>query len=137
MENIYMPSDGTPIWFGYGHGLLFSPNSLNKITLKYIGEPPHGDSYHTILINEHKFPGYAWGCMFSFSQDSRYFSLSWMEKLFDRKTIIIDCENMSYTVLEEYFWGITFSWPSVLSYSEKQGGLKYVFTGNEEWISVC
>ncbi len=71
-----MPSDGSAIWAGMGNFILNSPDKSVRAELFYVGEPPHGDSYHSVIINSKQFLGWAWGCLFAFSQDSRYLVFS-------------------------------------------------------------
>jgi hypothetical protein len=85
-----------------GDFLLCTPDGRHEIELLYAGEPPHGDSYHTIKIDGDTFPGFAWGCIFSISDDSRYLAFSWMATYIDRKTIVVDLESYSYFVLPKY-----------------------------------
>lgn len=59
-----------------GDFLLISANGRHKIELTYVGEPPHGDSYHSIKIDGDAFLGLPWGCHFSISRDSRYLAFS-------------------------------------------------------------
>ena len=43
-----------------------------KIRIIYVSEPPHGDSYHHLFINDKRFPGYVWGCYFLFPYHQKY-----------------------------------------------------------------
>lgn len=76
-------------------------NAVVKII--YVSEPPHGDSFHHLFINDRKFPGYVWGCYFLFPYHQKYMICSWMKDLYDRKTIIIEIETLKYKVLEKYY----------------------------------
>lgn len=73
------------------------------VKIVYVSEPPHGDSYHHLFINDKKFPGYVWGCYFLFPYHQKYMICSWMKELYDRKTIIIEIETLKYQVLEKYY----------------------------------
>lgn len=73
------------------------------VKIVYVSEPPHGDSYHHLFINDKKFPGYVWGCYFLFPYHQKYMICSWMKELYDRKTIIIEIETLKYKVLEKYY----------------------------------
>jgi hypothetical protein len=72
--------------------------------LRYISEPPHGDSYHYMKIDGFPFKGYVWGCMFLFPFHQKYIVCSWMEKLYERKTIIIAIKNKLYHVFDGYWY---------------------------------
>ena len=92
------------IWLGMSDYRLILKQSNHEILMKYIGEPPHGDSYHQIELNGKLLKGYYWGCMFLFPSMQRYMVASWMEKLFERKTIIVDFKLKLYTVLDKYWY---------------------------------
>lgn len=74
-----------------------------RVKIVYVSEPPHGDSYHHLFINDRKFPGYVWGCYFLFPYHQKYMICSWMKDPYERKTIIIDIETLKYKVLEKYY----------------------------------
>ena len=133
MEELKLPSDGTCEWAGMGSYNLISPDSSKIIDLIYAGEPPHGDSYHVLKVNGKKLPGFAWGCLFGFSKDSRYLVFSWMEKLFERKTMVLDCNQEKYFVLPEYIHSFSVNWPFI---KENKGESSYVFSGSEQWFSL-
>lgn len=135
MEALKLPGDGSCKWAGMGDYQLISPNESIAATITYAGEPPHGDSYHSLSINGKKFPGYVWGCLFAFSSDSRYLVCSWMEKLTERKTVVIDCVSQNYFVLPEYIYKFSINWPKIVGIDGKWDGLGYEFTGNEAWSS--
>ncbi|TDG35613.1 hypothetical protein EZJ43_13415 [Pedobacter changchengzhani] len=73
------------------------------VKIIYISEPPHGDSYHHLFIDDRKFPGYVWGCHFLFPYHQKYMICSWMKDLYDRKTVIIDIKTSEYKILKKYF----------------------------------
>ena len=133
MEVLKLPNDGTCEWAGMGNYQLISPDGSISANITYVGEPPHGDSYHTLSINGKGFPGYVWGCLFAFSTDSRYLVCSWMEMLFERKTVVIDCVDKRYFILPVYIYNFSINWPSVVGADGKWEGLGYKFTGNEAW----
>jgi len=58
MEKIKIENDTQTYWLGmsdYEINLLM----VHKIIrLVYISEPPNGDSYHKLFIDETEFPGY-------------------------------------------------------------------------------
>lgn len=66
-EIIRFAPDGQARWVGMGDFVLVSPDGTHRIDLAYIGEPPHGDSYHRATIDGVAFPGEVWGCLFAFS----------------------------------------------------------------------
>jgi hypothetical protein len=112
---------------------LVSPDGSILADIRYVGEPPHGDSYHDLSINGNRFPGYVWGCLFAFSTDSKYLVCSWMDKPIERKTVVIDCTNRKYLVLPQYIYEFSVGWPKVVGVNGKWEGLEYEFTGNEAW----
>lgn len=73
------------------------------VKIIYVSEPPHGDSYHHLYIDDKKFPGYVWGCYFLFPFHQKYMVCSWMKDLYDRKTVIIDIKTSEYIILEKYY----------------------------------
>ncbi|CAB1259118.1 Uncharacterised protein [Vibrio cholerae] len=135
MEVIKLPNNGICEWAGMEDYQLLSPSSTISAILTYIGEPPHGDSYHSLSINGKKFPGYAWGCLFAFSSDSRFLVCSWMEKLIERKTVVIDCIEEKYFILPTYIYMFSVEWPHVSGVGSQWDSLGYTFTGDENWLN--
>ena len=135
MEKLKLPVDGTCAWAGMSDYQLISPNNSVSAIIKYIGEPPHGDSYHSMSINENDFPGFAWGCLFAFSSDSRYLVCSWMCKWVERKTVVVDCVNKKYFVLPEYIYNFSIQWPKIIGVEGKSKNISYEFTGDEAWLN--
>jgi hypothetical protein len=135
VEKLNLPKDGSCKWAGMGDYQLISPNQNVSAIIKYVGEPPHGDSYHSMSVNGNSFPGYIWGCLFAFSSDSRYLVCSWMSKLVERKTVVIDCINQKYFVLPEYIYIFSVQWPKVSGVEGKWKDILYEFTGTETWLS--
>ena len=133
MEKLKLPSDGTCEWAGMGNYNLKSPDGSQNIDLIYVGEPPHGDSYHHLIVNGKRAPGFAWGCLFAFSENSRYLVLSWMAKLVERKTMVIDCSQEKYFILPEYICSFSIDWPLI---KENEGEHSYVFSGSEQWSNL-
>lgn len=130
-EEIELPADGSPIWAGMSNYIIFSPRRLHRLDLAYVGEPPHGDSYHSLHIDGKHFPGYAWGCLFAASSDSRYIAFSWMEEPYQRKTVVVDLDNARYLVLPVYLYNLTLNWPELREISKNT---IYTVTGREKWM---
>jgi len=133
-EEKLFPRDGGAVWTGMGNYCLVSPDKERRVILAYVGEPAHGDSYHQISIDGRAFPGYAWGCMFAFSPESRYLAFSWMAALIQRKTAVADVVERRYFVLPDYIHDFRFNWP-LISGQNKSKGHSYEFTGEEKWVS--
>ena len=102
MEKIKIENDTQTYWLGMSDYEINLPMIHKIIRLAYISEPPHGDSYHKLFIDETEFPGYVWGCNFLFPYQQKYMVCSWMEKICERKTAIINLENMKYFILPKY-----------------------------------
>lgn len=132
MKILTLPSNGETIGAGMGDYQFNSSCGSHSVVIKYKGEPPHGDSYHTIEIDEIKFPGFAWAGRFGFSSDGRYFVCGWMEKPYERKTIIIDCQSRRYFVLPISIHNFEIRWPSIAGINSCSD-LSYTFEGQEEW----
>ena len=60
MQQIQFSDEQTSHWAGMDDFLLISPDGEHRIALCYAGEPPHGDSYHNVAIDDRPFPGFAW-----------------------------------------------------------------------------
>jgi hypothetical protein len=112
--------------------VLVSPDRHHEIVLRYVGEPPHGDSFHEIDVDGAKLPGFAWGCNFAFTPKSRFFAASWMSERYQRQTIILDVEQRRYFVLPTYIADFTFRWP-ILNGVGSAEGLRFEFDGSETW----
>ncbi len=134
MEDLVFSSDGKSKWAGMGDYRLISPNRRLSLELKYESEPPHGDSYHRLIIEGKTFPGFIWGCMFAFSSDSRHLVCSWMSRLFERRTVVIDLRDSRYFVLPGYIYDFVIEWPNINDLGNEDSSKSYVFSGHENWI---
>lgn len=119
-------------WAGMGEYVLLPPDGSYEIALKYEGEPPHGDSYHTAIVDGRQLPGYAWGCIFSMSACSSFVTFSWMERKFERLTTIVDVRRGLYFVLPMHIYHPCIEWPAVLP-GPASGPEHYAFVGSEVW----
>lgn len=132
-EEKRFPAEGGRVWAGMGNFRLVSPDGTHAAELVYEGEPPHGDSYHAMRIDGRPFPGHAWGCVFAFTEDSRFFGFSWMAHLFERKTVVADLSLSRFFVLPRYIGDFTLDWPHVVGSPDRHEGEDYAFTGHERW----
>lgn len=127
-----LPSDGSSLWAGMGDYLLRSPDDRHFLRLTYVAEPPFGDCYQTLSIDGIAFPGWAWGCCFAFSPESRYVAFSWMARRYERQTVVVDVQARRFSVLPEYIFDFTFCWPALVGCG-KWEGLTYRFNSQETW----
>lgn len=134
-QELRFPSNGGSLWAGMGDFRLISPDGNHVVLLPYEGEPPHGDSFHRVSIDQRIVPGYAWGCMFAFTADSRYLTFSWMPHLYDRRTMVVDVIERAFFVLPEYIYDFRLAWPSIMGSSLHDDGKSYIFSGREAWTS--
>lgn len=104
MEKIEIIDDHTPKGLCYRSFELDLKLRNHRVEIIYISEPPHGDSYHTMRIDDREIPGYVWGNLFLFPYNQEYVVCSWMERLYDRKTIIVDIPGRRYHIMQSY-WG--------------------------------
>ncbi|CAB3736091.1 hypothetical protein LMG24238_06194 [Paraburkholderia sediminicola] len=108
-------------WAGMGDYVLLSPDQSYKVSLRYVGEPPQGDSYHLIDIAGRRFPGYAWGSMFTISACSRFVAFSWMPEMFERLTVVADVRRRRYCVLPQYIYEPHFVGETVFGRTTRDG----------------
>ena len=94
-----------------------------KIRIIYVSEPPHGDSYHHLYINDKRFPGYVWGCYFLFPYHQKYMICSWMKDLYERKTVVIDIKTLEYKIFKKYFYELKFTNGKIEMISEKESSI--------------
>ncbi len=98
-------------WWGHDNYYCVSQNGT-KILLPYIGEPPHGDSYHRLIIQGKTIRGYIWSCHFLWSECGNYFTCDWLEGMDGhyeastyvlnqvlRATIVVAPEKLLYRVI--------------------------------------
>jgi len=137
---IRLPADGSPVWAGMGHCQLLSADGRHRIDLPYLGEPPHGDSYHRMEIDGVPFPGHVWGALFALTPDSRYLAFSWKPSQsvagasdFERRTAVVDLTLRRYFMLPAYIYKFRFVWPLLEGSTPGAGDIVYRFTGNEQW----
>ena len=133
-EIIRFAPDGQARWAGMGDFVLVSPDGMHRIELTYIGEPPHGDSYHRATIDGVAFPGEVWGCLFAFSTCSRHLVFSWMAKRYERRTAVVDLQKKHYFVLPWYLYRFSVHWPTIVGEGEWSGVKDYTVGGTELWL---
>lgn len=131
---VQFTADGSSKWAGMGDYILISPNQMHRIEIIYESEPPHGDSYHRGTIDGKIFPGFIWGRMFAFSSCSRYAIFSWMSKPIARQTVVVDLSEKRYSLLPEYIYDFTVSWPVITAKDQEVSGRQFTFEGNEKWL---
>lgn len=107
-KTIEFTANGLSHWAGMGDYRLVSPDKRLEVFIRYFGEPPHGDSYHELMVGGAKLPGFVWGCNFAFTADSQILAASWMSKLYERKTIVIELVEKRFCILPEYFYDFAF-----------------------------
>ncbi|MFD1469850.1 hypothetical protein ACFQ48_16595 [Hymenobacter caeli] len=99
MTKITLDDDFQTYWFGMGDYEI-NLTIVNKvIRVIYVSEPPFGDSYHKLYVDDIEFKGFVWGCEFLFPFNQEYLICSWMKGLYQRKTIIINLINLNYHIL--------------------------------------
>jgi len=135
MKCMELPRGGKSIPVGMGDFELLTPNGGHRVQVVYRGEPPHGDSYHDISVDGVAVPGYAWGRNFACTEDGRYLALSWMAKLYDRTTAVIDMAGRKHLVLPAYIYDFAFHWPRLEGVGQLSAHLSYEFVGDERWMT--
>ena len=104
-DNIYhtiIPNSGNGICMAMNDFLAKTNNGKHEIFLKYIGEPPHGDSYHEMTIDGNKIAGFVWGCMFVCDENNENLFFQWMEQYIERKLVIYNFKNKKIYVLPTF-----------------------------------
>lgn len=97
----------------------------NKILfLKYVSEPPFGDSYHKLSIDGDDYEGYVWGCNFIFPFAQNFLVCSYMSVLYERKTIIINLLTKKNYILPQYYH----------SFAVKNNTIEFVSTDDAKHI---
>jgi len=84
----------------------------SPICLFYAGEPPHGDSYHELIIDSKTIRGFIWSGYLLWSPCGRYFTCDWLEGMGGyrdgaawcftqtlRGTIVVEPKHLRYRVL--------------------------------------
>jgi len=117
-----------------GDYALVSPDRRHEIILRYVDEPPQGESYHRAWIDERAFPGFFWGAYFGFTPDSRFFAGSWMGDLYNRQTTVVDLFEQRYHVLAEHIQQFVFDWPMLTDLHDGAGRVAFEFSGSEHWM---
>ncbi|TDQ08799.1 hypothetical protein [Pedobacter metabolipauper] len=97
-------SDDQSHWMGMDDYEIILTESGHAIELKYLGEPPHGDSYHSLNVDGLQLEGFFWGCNFIFPDQQKYMVCSWMEKLYERKTIVVNLSAKSTYLMSDYWY---------------------------------
>ena len=103
MKRIILDDDLQTYWFGM-NDYEINLTIINKlIKIIYVSEPPFGDSYHKLYIDNVEFYGFVWGCEFMFPFNQEYLICSWMKELYERKTIIINLSNLNHYIFPIYY----------------------------------
>jgi hypothetical protein len=115
MEEIEFQENGrVSKWWGYSSYYCDPPKGGSRIYLPYAGEPPHGDSYHKLIIDSKTIRGYVWSNYFVWSKCGRYFTCDWLEGMKGyyrgntwvptdvlRATIVADTQLLRYRIVLE------------------------------------
>lgn len=118
MQELQFETDGRKArWWGYGDFYCASPAGT-RILLPYQSEPPHGDSYHRLLIGSKTIRGYVWSGYLRWSPCGRYFTCDWLEDLGGhregatwvltqtlRATLVVAPEELRFRVVLEPEYG--------------------------------
>lgn len=131
VENV--SADGTGVWFGYDDFEIFSPDRRTVVRLRYVGEPPHGDSYHELSVNEARLPGFAWSGLLSWSPCSRYFLVEWMAMKYERKVAMVDVQVRRYFVLPLRTSRRSIVFPDVFDSEQPVGNPVFTVGSNDTW----
>lgn len=113
MREIEFKDGSRSDYWGYGDFYLYSKLSKTKILLPYKSEPPHGDSYHQLIINEKTIRGYIWCGYLLWSKCGNYFTCDWLEGMkgyfnenkvwhstqVQRATILVSPEELKYKIV--------------------------------------
>jgi hypothetical protein len=114
MEEIKFKDGRESSWWGYGDYFCTSPACEIKILLPYKSEPPHGDSYHNLIINSKTIRGYIWSGYFLWSKCGNYLTCHWLEGMkgyfegkvwhtsqIQRATIVVSPTKLQYRIVIE------------------------------------
>jgi hypothetical protein len=127
-------NDGHAQWAAL-YDLFVSPDGKHTIELACQGQPPHGDFYSLVRIDGIDFPGYAWDCFFGFSPCSQFAVFSWMPRLIERRTVVVELGTRRYFILPEYIYEFFIDWPHIIEVDRLSSGKRYSFSGQELWQS--
>ncbi len=114
---------------------LISPDRCHEVIIRYVGEPPHGDSYHQARIDGRAFPGFFWGTYFGFSANSRFFAGSWMPDLYDRMTIVVDVREKRYAVAPENIAPFAFEKLLLKGVGISANAVPFEISDDQGWIA--
>ncbi|UXN76001.1 hypothetical protein N8D56_25055 (plasmid) [Devosia sp. A8/3-2] len=117
-----------------GDYTLVSPDRRHEVVIRYVYELPHGDSYHTAMVDSRVFPGHFWGTFFAFTPDSSFFAGTRMPDRFDRVAVVINLHEPRYFMLPASMERFTFDGSRIISISGVAKTAVFRFTGDEEWI---
>lgn len=112
-DRIEFEADGRKSkWWGHGDYYCDAPGDGPRILLPFQGEPPHGDSYHQLIIDSKTIRGYVWSGYLLWSTSGQFFTCDWLEGMGGhyegdtwcftqvlRATIIVEPREMRYRVL--------------------------------------
>ncbi|KAA0970379.1 hypothetical protein FPY71_07620 [Aureimonas fodinaquatilis] len=133
-QNVQCPSDGGSVYCGYGDYRIIAPDGQTQALLTYVTEPPFGDSYCRLTVAGKPFPGFAWGSHFAWTKDGRFLVFAWMEKLYDRKTAVVDVDASAFCTLPGYVHTMRVSL-GPLTISDVKTGEQQQISDSAEWIS--
>ena len=121
-----IPNFGKGLWMGY-YNLISAKTNDNKheIFLKYIGETPHGDSYHEIIVDGNKLDGLAWGCMFLCDEKNENLFFQWMEKFIERKVVMYNFQNKKLYIFPIFINNFYLDNEYIYGYNDNKEEIKY------------
>lgn len=85
-------------YWAYGDYYCVS-KSGTEIFLPYAGEPPHGDSYHKLIINNKTVERCLWCGLFVWSPTGSYFACNY-DGIKTRNIIVVDVDKLKYRIVE-------------------------------------
>jgi hypothetical protein len=144
-KEIIAKNDGSPHYLSYGDTDCFSPNQKYKTRWVYDGEPPHGDSWHLVWLDDKLLPGCYWGRGHAWSPDSEYFTLEKYDKnecvLYVVRAIDLHWFKVSVNSLVKSLLYPNIVFREYLDLLNKHKDCspldeRYIFSGEETWSSI-
>lgn len=133
------PSDGSPIYIGYGGATIVSPDGAHTTVWTYEGEWPHSDSINRVTLDGVEIFGQYWGRGHAWSPDSAYFTLEHSSGV-DSVLCVVRVADMSWLKIATSARTRLFCYPELrLSGYHQDGAVpvaRFTFSENEDWMPM-
>ncbi|MET3181835.1 UNVERIFIED_ORG: hypothetical protein ABIC43_005010 [Variovorax guangxiensis] len=135
----HAPSDGSPVYIGYGGATVVSPDGAHITVWTYEDERPHSHSINRVTLDGIEVFGQYWGRGHAWSPDSAYFTLEHFSGA-DSVLCVVRVADMSWLKIAKSASATSFCYPELRLNGYRLGGgapvTRFTFSENEDWMPL-